>query len=376
MAGPVPQVRPRGPRRPRRRASRRPGAVRRRSGPAGLLHARGHRGPGTGRRRAEGGLRRGTADPGGVQRPDGPGVRGAHLRRTGRADRGPAARSDAGLAAACLPAAAGHQLDGDRVDGAGRGGVLHRRAHRHPGRHLRSHRPAADEAVRAARRRAGDQRARARLHGHHLLDGHHRRGHRGPRGLRLARRPRASTLNESVRGRLQVEYGPSDGQAGPGGRAAPPGAAPPGAAGVWGASLSPGQPRGAVDPAWLAATADRERAAGVLRAGFAEGRLTQDELDDRLARVYASRTYGQLWALTADLPAGPMPFQHPAGPPAPVEPGQPSAWRSAAALVVTALVIFALAALVTAVITAHAQQVIYTPPFQQPHLLPFIRTGP
>jgi hypothetical protein len=131
-----------------------------------------------------------------------------------------------------------------------------------------------------------------------------------------------------------------------------------------------------VNPSWLAAAADRERAAAVLRAGFAEGRLTADELDERLARVYASRTYGELWTLTADLPAGPMPVPYPAAAPARAEPAEPpDAWRSAAALVLTALVIFALAALVTAVITAHAQQVVYTPGFQQPHLLPFIRTG-
>ena len=62
-----------------------------------------------------------------------------------------------------------------------------------------------------------------------------------------------------------------------------------------------------VHPAWLAGSADRERTVGVLRAGFTEGRLTQDELDDRVARAYAARTYGDLWALTADLPAGPLP---------------------------------------------------------------------
>ena len=63
----------------------------------------------------------------------------------------------------------------------------------------------------------------------------------------------------------------------------------------------------AVNPAWLAASADRERAVGVLRAGFAEGRLTQDELTDRVAMAYAARTYRELWALTADLPSGPLP---------------------------------------------------------------------
>src|ERR1700733_2043426 len=56
----------------------------------------------------------------------------------------------------------------------------------------------------------------------------------------------------------------------------------------------------------LAANADRDRAIDVLKAGFAEGRLTKAEYDDRVARVYASRTYGELGPLTADLPAGPL----------------------------------------------------------------------
>lgn len=52
-----------------------------------------------------------------------------------------------------------------------------------------------------------------------------------------------------------------------------------------------------------ASSADRERAVDVLKAGFAEGRLTQDEYNDRMGRAYAARTYGELAALTADLPA-------------------------------------------------------------------------
>ena len=121
-----------------------------------------------------------------------------------------------------------------------------------------------------------------------------------------------------------------------------------------------------MNPAWLAASADRERTVGVLRAGFTEGRLTQDELDDRVARAYAARTYGELWALTADLPAGPLPY--PPGLPYPqaspscrAAPQEVSTWHSAAALIITALVIFTLAALVTAIATAHAQPI----PFQQ-----------
>jgi len=56
-----------------------------------------------------------------------------------------------------------------------------------------------------------------------------------------------------------------------------------------------------------AASADRERAVDVLKAGFAEGRLTQDEYNDRMGRAYAARTYGELTTLTADLPAGAVP---------------------------------------------------------------------
>jgi hypothetical protein len=137
-----------------------------------------------------------------------------------------------------------------------------------------------------------------------------------------------------------------------------------------------------VNPAWLAASADRERAAGVLRAGFAEGRLSQDEFNERAARVYASRTYGDLWALTCDLPAGPMPgpLFSPYGPgaAAPADDTPVSYWRPAAALIITALVIFTLAALVTAVITAHTGQnvIIQNPGFQHAVLTPVIQHLP
>ena len=60
-----------------------------------------------------------------------------------------------------------------------------------------------------------------------------------------------------------------------------------------------------------ASSADRERAVDVLKAGFTEGRLTQDEYNDRMGRAYAARTYGDLAALTADLPAGPLPAAWP-----------------------------------------------------------------
>ena len=66
-----------------------------------------------------------------------------------------------------------------------------------------------------------------------------------------------------------------------------------------------------MSPAMRAASADRERAVDVMKAGFAEGRLTQDEYNERISRAYAARTYGELAALTADLPAGPLPAMYP-----------------------------------------------------------------
>jgi Domain of unknown function (DUF1707)/Domain of unknown function (DUF4190) len=60
-------------------------------------------------------------------------------------------------------------------------------------------------------------------------------------------------------------------------------------------------------PAMRAGSADRERTIDVLRAGFAEGRLTQDEYNDRMNRTYEARTYGELHAVVADLPVGPVP---------------------------------------------------------------------
>ncbi|MET7681341.1 DUF1707 and DUF4190 domain-containing protein [Streptomyces sp. NPDC005423] len=59
--------------------------------------------------------------------------------------------------------------------------------------------------------------------------------------------------------------------------------------------------------AMLASHADRERAVDVLRAGFGEGRLRQEELEKRITRAYEARTVGELSLLVADLPQGPVP---------------------------------------------------------------------
>jgi hypothetical protein len=54
-----------------------------------------------------------------------------------------------------------------------------------------------------------------------------------------------------------------------------------------------------------AAHADREDAIAALKAAFVQGRLNKDELDARAGQAFASRTYAELAALTADLPDRP-----------------------------------------------------------------------
>ena len=57
---------------------------------------------------------------------------------------------------------------------------------------------------------------------------------------------------------------------------------------------------------------DRERVAEVLRGAAGDGRITLEELDQRLDLAYAARTYADLMPLTADLPD--IVGQQPTGP--------------------------------------------------------------
>jgi len=52
---------------------------------------------------------------------------------------------------------------------------------------------------------------------------------------------------------------------------------------------------------------ERDRAAQELREHFAAGRLTEDELNERVQGVYAARTAQQLTGVLSDLPALPVP---------------------------------------------------------------------
>jgi hypothetical protein len=79
-----------------------------------------------------------------------------------------------------------------------------------------------------------------------------------------------------------------------------------------------------------ASDADREQVIDTLKVAFVQGRLTRDELDARAGQTFASRTYAELAAVTADIPAGPPAAREPAGQPAARQPaGQPAAGEPA-----------------------------------------------
>lgn len=74
-------------------------------------------------------------------------------------------------------------------------------------------------------------------------------------------------------------------------------AGPPGSSGVPAGPVGRGELR--------ASHTDRDAAVELLRVAAGDGRLTADELDERLELALTARTYSELAALTADLPAAP-----------------------------------------------------------------------
>ncbi|GAA2450216.1 DUF1707 domain-containing protein [Actinomadura vinacea] len=56
------------------------------------------------------------------------------------------------------------------------------------------------------------------------------------------------------------------------------------------------------NPDIRASDADRDRVATTLREHCAQGRITMDELHERLEAAYAAKTLGQLQEITSDLP--------------------------------------------------------------------------
>jgi Domain of unknown function (DUF1707) len=63
-----------------------------------------------------------------------------------------------------------------------------------------------------------------------------------------------------------------------------------------------------------ASHADREHVIDTLKAAFVQGRVTKDEFDARVGQAFASRTYAELAAVTADIPAGQIAGQPPSNP--------------------------------------------------------------
>ena len=86
-------------------------------------------------------------------------------------------------------------------------------------------------------------------------------------------------------------------------------------------------------PAQRASDADRDIAADILCAAVGDGRLTLDELDDRLGAALSARTMTELAALIADLPGRPpasaaaVPGKAAARPGAPTPTPAPSRWK-------------------------------------------------
>ena len=64
---------------------------------------------------------------------------------------------------------------------------------------------------------------------------------------------------------------------------------------------------------------DRERAIEALKDAFVQGRLTKNELDERVGRALAARAWAELAALTADIPAA----RAPSTPARPLVPARP-----------------------------------------------------
>ncbi|WP_328915828.1 MULTISPECIES: DUF1707 SHOCT-like domain-containing protein [unclassified Streptomyces] len=82
------------------------------------------------------------------------------------------------------------------------------------------------------------------------------------------------------------------------------------------APTAPATPAAPVAQAELRASdADRDRIADILREALAEGRLDATEHSERVEKVYAAKTLGELEPLVRDLPVGPTAVQAPAAVP-------------------------------------------------------------
>lgn len=70
--------------------------------------------------------------------------------------------------------------------------------------------------------------------------------------------------------------------------------------------------------------AERDEVASALHEHFAQGRLTREELDERLSTALSAKTVGDLREVTRDLPGSRDALAHPSGPGLP---GPDGPWR-------------------------------------------------
>jgi len=104
-----------------------------------------------------------------------------------------------------------------------------------------------------------------------------------------------------------------------------------------------------------ASTVDRERVVDVLKAAFVEGRLTQQECEQRAGQAFSAVTYAELATLIADLPAGLMGTLVPQPPGYPLRPpSRPMNRLAVASLVISLMPVIPLLAVFTGLI-AHGQ---------------------
>ncbi len=95
-----------------------------------------------------------------------------------------------------------------------------------------------------------------------------------------------------------------------------------------------------------ASDADRERAVAFLHDAATEGRLSAEELDDRITRAFAATTYGELDRLVGDLPI-PVPVT-------PVRPTRAGWWPRFGAALIDGLLVSLLAGVLSAALDIHA----------------------
>jgi uncharacterized RDD family membrane protein YckC len=99
-----------------------------------------------------------------------------------------------------------------------------------------------------------------------------------------------------------------------------------------------------------ASDVDRERAVAFLHDAATEGRLSTDELDDRVAQAFAATTYGELDTLVGDLP---IPMR-----PEPMRPTRAGWWPRFGAAMIDGLLVGLVAGLLATAVPSDAARAV------------------